>query len=308
MTFAAPPDQRLFERPEPPTLAARGLFAAILLICLLFHAAAIWLFLNYERSPQLAQAEQEIPVEVIVEPPPPEEKEKPPEPPPPEKQKPLDEKIATDAPRPANEEQVKREDARDDVSHSPKTESQEATVNPGGAPQPADAATAKAEEPPAAEPMDQDPNGEPIAPKPTPKPETKEQKAASQPAAKPDAPQKPAPDPKSAFAALPDYSFAPVSRKAPIATGKAASTYLSVVYGMVMSRMHYPEGAAGHGKNTGEIVFAVDGVGRLVGQRIIKSTGSPELDLAALAAIRAASPFPPPPTGGGINLNLHFRR
>jgi protein TonB len=112
----------------------------------------------------------------------------------------------------------------------------------------------------------------------------------------------------SAFAALPDYSFAPVSRKTPIATGKAASTYLSIVYGIVISRIRYPEGAAGHGRTMGEIVFGVDVSGRLVGQRVVKSSGSPELDLAALAAIRAASPFPPPPTGTGISLTLRYHR
>ncbi|MCW2275183.1 TonB family protein [Rhodoblastus acidophilus] len=298
MTFSASPGERLFERPRPPGPAARGRFAFILVICFLLHATPIWVFINFDRSQELAPGEQEIPVEVVVEPPP---KEPEPEPPPPQKEKPLDETIATDAPRPANEEKVERRDAQDDASHSPKTNSVEPAARP-----PADAAASKPEASPAAEPMDQDPNGEPIVAKPSPAPQ--EQQKAPQPTPKPDTQKKPAQDPMSAFAALPDYSFAPVSKKTPIATGKAASTYLSIIYGMVMSRIRYPEGAAGHGQNIGEIVFGVDGVGHLVGQRVIKSSGSPELDLAALAAIRAAAPYPPPPTGRGITLNLHYRR
>ncbi|MCW2283442.1 protein TonB [Rhodoblastus acidophilus] len=298
MTFSASPDERLFERPRPTGLAARGRFALIVVICFLLHATPIWYFIHFDRSQEPEPAEQEIPVEVIVEPP--KEPEPPPPPPEKEKEKKLDETIATDAPRPANEEKVERKDARDDVSHSPKTTSTEP------APSPPAAAPAKTEAAPAAEPMELDPNGAPVAAKPAPEPQETQQ--APQPAPKSETQKKPAKDPMSAFAALPDYSFAPVSKKTPVATGKAASTYLSIVYGMVMSRIHYPEGAAGHGRTIGEIIFGVDGAGRLVGQRVIKSSGSPELDLAALAAIRAAAPYPPPPTGSGITLNLHFRR
>lgn len=297
MTFAAPPDERMFERPQPPQLADRGRFAFILAICFLLHAVPIWLFINFERAQELAPGEQEIPVEIVVEPPPPDE----PEPPPPQKEKPLDEKIATDAPRPANEEKVER-DAHDAVSHSPKTTP---NAEPAARP-PAAAKASKPDSSAAAQPMDLDPNGDPVTAAPALEPQ--EQPKPPQPAPQPEAQQPPAQEPMSAFAALPDYSFAPVSRKTPVATGKAASTYLSIVYGMVMSRIRYPEGAAGHGRTTGDIVFGVDGAGRLVGQRIVRSSGSPELDLAAMAAIRAAAPFPPPPTGAGISLNLRYQR
>jgi TonB family protein len=64
--------------------------------------------------------------------------------------------------------------------------------------------------------------------------------------------------------------------------------------------------AAGRPHKTGEIVFAVDFGGALVGAKILKSTGLRDVDAAALAAIRAASPYPLPPTGAGITLSLRF--
>ncbi|MCW2318729.1 protein TonB [Rhodoblastus acidophilus] len=265
-------------------------------ICFLLHAVPIWLFIKVERLPDPTQGEQEIPVEIVVEPPP--EKQ---EPPPAPNEKPLDEKIATDAPRPADEDKVEK-DAHDSASHSPQTTPNAQPV----APPPADAIASKPDSSAAGRPIDHDPDGEPV--QATPSVEPQERQEPPRPAPPSKAPQKPAQDPMSAFAALPDYSIAAVSKKAPVATGKAAPTYLSIVYGLVMSRIRYPEGAAGHGPNMGEIVFAVDAAGRLVGQRIVKSSGSPELDLAAMAAIRAGSPFPPPPTAAGISLNLRYRR
>lgn len=291
MTFAARPDERLFERPKSPETPARGRFAVILALCFLLHAIPIWLILTFERWRDPAPVEQEIPVEVVVEPPPEQPKEPPPE------QKPLDEKIATDAPRPANDEKVERE-AQDAVSHSPQATSK---TEPGSPP-PADAGAAKPDASAARQPIEHDPNGEPVLPPPSVEPQAHPEPSPQKPT------QKAAQDPLSAFAALPDYSLAASPKKVPSAMGKAAPTYLSIVYGQVMSRIRYPEGAAGHGRNMGEIVFAVDASGRLAGQRILKSSGSPELDLAAMAAIRAASPFPPPPTGAWINLNLRYRR
>jgi protein TonB len=110
----------------------------------------------------------------------------------------------------------------------------------------------------------------------------------------------------AAFAAMPDYSFAPASKRAPVAGGKAASTYLSILYGMVLARIHLPDALAGRAQTMGEITFTVDLAGGLVREHVVKSSGSPELDAAAMAAIRAASPFPPPPTGTGLSLNLHY--
>lgn len=45
------------------------------------------------------------------------------------------------------------------------------------------------------------------------------------------------------------------------------------------------------------ITFAIAADGTLDATAIAKSSSEPELDQAALAAIRKSAPFPPPPTG-----------
>ncbi len=310
MTFAATPDERLLERPKASPLAAKGRFALVLVICFLLHAIPISLFFHFNRSDDLAPGEQAITVEVIVEPPPPKE----PEPPAPKneqqpKQAALDEKMATDAPRPTNDEKIMK-DAPDEASHSPKpapdvapAELKPASGAAAAAEKPIDAKPAEAAAPPS---MDHRADGDPVDAAELQPPDTPEQAKTEQAAPQPATQQKTTQDAFAAFAPMPDYSFAPASRHAPVATGKAASTYLSTVYGMVLARMHLPEAAAGRAQTMGRITFNVDLAGYLLRERVVKSSGSPELDSAALAAIRAAGPFPPPPTGTEISLILNY--
>ena len=312
MTFAARPEERLFERPLPPGLSARARFALIVAVCFLLHAIPVAFLLNRDRPDDLAPGEQEIPVEIVVEPPP-----KAPDPPPPapkqEKQPPqatLDEKIATDAPRPPNEEKNPK-DAKDEATHGPKTapENQPASSPPASeaAPVPQKAVAQRPDEAAAPQPMDVRDDGDPLKTAERQKPDPQDPMKALQEALQPrsqSAPKQAA----TVFAALPDYSFAPPSRHASTAVGKAASTYLSIVYGMVMAHGRLPEAVAAHVTTTGDIIFNVDASGRLVGARIVKSCGAPEVDAAEKAAIRAAAPFPPPPTGTGLNLTLHYGR
>jgi protein TonB len=302
MGFEALPDQRWLEPPKPSALAAKGRFALILLICFVLHAVPIAVSILLDRSSAPAPAEQEIPVEVIVEPPP-----KPPEPPPApkEEKKPepvaLDEKIATDAPRAKNDEKLMTE-ARDDASHAP--ERAQAAAPPAAKPvesRTAESRTAEAAapEPP---PLLQSADGEPVAPADVPRPDAQRRKAEQ--AAPSQTPEK-GQDPFPAFAALPNYSFTPPSR-ALVAGGKAAQTYLSTLYGMVTARMRAPASLAAQVRAMGSIDFSIDLSGRLLRERVVQSSGSPELDAIALAAIRKAAPFPPPPTGTGLNLYLHY--
>ncbi len=310
MIFAAPPEERLLERPQPPTFAAKGRFTFVLLICFLLHVIPISLFLHPDRSDDLAPGEQEIPVEVIVEPPPP----KAPEPPAPKseqlpKQAALDEKMATDAPRPPNDEKVMK-DAPDEASHSPKAapNSAPAEIKPANRAAAASekSVNAKPAEASAPQSMDHRADGDPVEAAELHRPDTLEQTKTEQAAPQPETQQKTTQASFSAFTPMPDYSFAPASRQAPIASGKAASTYLSVVYGMVMARIHLPEVAARRAQTMGKITFSVDLAGSLLRERVVKSSGSPELDSAAMAAIHAAAPFPPPPTGTELSLILHY--
>jgi periplasmic protein TonB len=58
----------------------------------------------------------------------------------------------------------------------------------------------------------------------------------------------------------------------------------------------YPPQA--HGKvGEARLAFSIDRTGRVLASRIVHSSGSDALDREALALVRRAAPFPPPPTG-----------
>jgi TonB family protein len=314
MVLAAPPDERLFEAPKPRIWADKRRFFFVLAFCFVLHALAI-LFLNsFGVAGGPAPEPEEIPIEVINEPPPPEpaapqpesKPESKPEPEQKAEEKILDEKPATDAPREKNDEKVER-DAHDDTSHSPKTPSKSETVE---VKPPSEMARteekpldAKAPDESAPKVKQDRPDGEPV---PTADLEGERRMKALEAALHPQPQQTPAPNPLAAFVATPDFSFAPASKYAPVAGGKAATTYLTTLYGMMSSHMHLSAAAGGRAHTAGEITFSIDFSGRLTRAHVSKSSGLAELDAAALAAVRASAPFPPPPTGSGLSLRLVF--
>lgn len=309
MVLAAHPEERLLEAPQPSKPAAKHRFALILLICFLLHAIPISLFVTFDRADNPPPAEQEIPVEIIVEPPP----LKKPDPPPVKserkaRQAALDEKEATDAPRASKDEKVQRE-SEDRASHAPqvKPEPAPADAKPANDPAPTSdkAIASKTTDNSAPKLKDDRADGEPVKAAELQRPEDqrKAEQAAPQPEKHPTAEH----DPPATFAAMPDYSFAPASRYTPVAGGHAASTYLSIVYGMVTSHMRLPKVPPGSAHGMGEIDFDVDYGGALFRARLVKTSGAPEIDAAALAAIRAAAPFPMPPTGSGLSLRFRYK-
>lgn len=56
----------------------------------------------------------------------------------------------------------------------------------------------------------------------------------------------------------------------------------------------YPDRARGL-SGVARLAFSIDRQGRLLGSRIVRSSGSPVLDSETLAMVRRAEPFPPPP-------------
>ena len=112
------------------------------------------------------------------------------------------------------------------------------------------------------------------------------------------------PEALAAFKPLPDYEFGAAARKAPVAGGAAKATYLTILFGMVMPHMKIPPGAKPI--QGGMVSFGLDETGRLTFAGTKISSGSPELDRAAIAAIRAAAPFPAPPTGRSIGLTFTY--
>lgn len=253
----------------------------------------------------------EIPVEIVVEPPPP-----PPEPPAPAPTPPRtlpapapEEPPATDAPRDSKDKTAT--DGADAVSKAPPT------------PPPVEPPGQKADEP-----KDPGPNPEADKPAKDASPDPIKDKTVSEPdpngEAKPAAPEPPQAkaeletppekpsaavgQPKPLFDSVPDIDFGAAARAAIVGGGSARATYFSILYGLIVPRVHRPQGARlkssrpGHGA----IVFSVDGRGNLTERFIAQSSGWPELDAAAFDAIGRAAPFPPPPRGMPMSVRFSY--
>jgi TonB family protein len=315
----ARPEERL-DRSEA---LARGPFLAFLALCLLLHAAAVTvIFLEQWDRADISPAGQEIAVEVVPESEVPKPEEPPPaepEPQPPEQQKPppqeqikqkltLDEKVAYDAPRAENKEQLKREAPDDQTQAQKLARPNEQTAEkpeprpelkplPLFLPRPAqqeEATAMRDEEKREAEIIEQ------AAPKQGPNNDKKP--------IKPDMKAAPGDRPRSisdmvaSLAPLPEFKLGGAAKSAPISGGTAAPSYLSVVYGYIMRKFPH-RGEHGTG---GSIAFYVDPNGNLVHQALRQSSGSPGLDQQALSALRRAGPFPPTPTGSSVAIIWNY--
>jgi len=314
--FIAEPVERL-DAPEPPTPAERRFHVLALIAAAMLHLLIpLSFFLAYWLWPRtIPTAVQEIPVEVVVEqppepPPPPKPPEEKPKPPP----KPLDEKPAYDAPADPTEEKVNRE-SPDKKTEAEKTPEAPPPPTPGAspkadtpAPAPHPAEEQKGEAAPPAHDLKPEPQGELPADE-NPKPEDNPTQAAA-PAAPPAPPKKaPVGEPLPTIEDLPQYKFARSVEKSPVAGGNAESRYLTIIYGMIKEHLH--ESPALHldlANRHGMVDFYLDEGGNLVGRKLVSSSGSPDLDIAVMAAIAAGAPYPAPPNWSPVSLNYNFGR
>jgi TonB family protein len=105
------------------------------------------------------------------------------------------------------------------------------------------------------------------------------------------------------------YKFAREFEHSRIAGGSAESRYLTTVYGMIKAHLHeIPELHVDSANKPGVVGFYLDKSGKLVGRKLISSSGSPNLDTAVMTAIAAAAPYPAPPSWRFRNLNYNFGR
>ena len=309
--FTAEPVERL-EGPETPTPEERrGLAVALIAAAALHLLLPLALFVYYALWPPAAPtAVQEIPVEVVIEQPPPKPKpaEAKPKPPP----EPDLEKPAYDAPAPETKEMVNRE-LPDKTTQAPAAQAPPPPT-PGAppksetqAPAPAPADEQKAENAPPAHDLTPTPEGElPADVNPRPKNDAAE-------AAAPAAPAPPAKAPVGealpTIEDLPQYKFAREVEHSPIAGGNAESRYLTIVYGMIKAHLREtPELRVDSANKRGAVDFYVDEGGNLVGRKLISSSGSPNLDMAVMAAIAEAAPYPAPPSWRPLYLTYNFGR
>lgn len=291
--------------------ATRTWFLVTLAVVLLFHGSLLALLLFRDTGAPTQVATKETPVEVVIEPPKPEPKPpeaKTPEPPKPQA-KPEIEKPASSAPRAPNEEKVDTASLQKET-HAPKAPTP-----------PKDGKPDTSEE--ASSPSDDVADPEKTKDKAAAKPDVLQKDAEALAKAVPEPPKRPeniakltprakTRRPKTALerlagaSSLPDYSFSRPTKKSPVSGGTEDSRYLAIVYGMIMahrSRIDVP----GNGGSV-TIAFNVDGGGNLIGMGVEHTSGYPEIDAAAAAAIQGASPFPPPPAGAphGLIATIDF--
>jgi protein TonB len=257
---------------------------------------------------------RDIPVEIILEPPPEKPAPAPAAPEPSPAARSLNEEPAFDAPRRSRQEKSDKQ-ASDAPAKAQGAPPHAAPSNPPTeAVQPAPKGEAQAAEN-SAEPSPDKPDAEvtrPLQPAPEkPEPPQARAEAKAEPPKLPSLVGQPFPAWSSA-AQLPTYEpLADIggggAEADPIAEGQAKATYLSTLYGMVVPRMHLPEGLRAKFPNIeGVVSFVIGGTGKLTQRRIERSSGSRELDAAALAALAAAAPFPPPPGGEPVALKFSY--
>ncbi len=313
--FTAEPVERLMA-PETPTPAERrGLAIALIAAAALHLLIPAALFVYYLIWPYMTPtAVQEIPVEVVVEQPPPAPPPKPkqpedkPKPPP----KPFEEKPAFDAPAPETKEKVNRE-APDKTTEAPAAQAPP-TPTPGAPPKseaqsptPAPAEAQKPQSAPASHDLKAEPEGE-LPGDISPKPQNETAEAAAPAAPSPPA-KAPVGEALPTIEDLPQYKFAREVEHSPVVGGNAESRYLTIVYGMIKQHLHETaELRLDSANKRGVVDFYVDEGGNLVGRKLISSSGSPNLDLAVMAAIAAAAPYPAPPNWSPLYLTYNFGR
>lgn len=316
--LAAVAMERLFEPRRGGGMSPRPRFLAFLLLCLFLHLAVL-AFLLWEdrRSALVPPAVEEIPVEVITEPPPPPEEKKeeppPPEPPPEQKQQeqqkpppppppPIEEKPAFDAPKAVSKEKSEQNAPEEAKEAKTKRNEPEKVAPKDEKPQGLkdaedDADGDKSPEPAPQKEVEDKPDAEIIeraekVPTPIDKPETKDAKPAKKGDAMSIA------DQVAALAPLPDFKLAAPPKTSPVGGGQAKTTYLSILYGLIMPHMRIPPRVRDlQMPSKGVVAFYIDEMGNLTHQAVYRTSGLPDLDAAALAAVRAAAPFPPPPRG-----------
>jgi protein TonB len=211
------------------------------------------------------------------------------------------------------------------VAAEPKVETPPAASKPAPEPEPAQVTKS--------EPAEAKPKPLPAPPLPDAKPVIAAPKVGSPPVEA-----KPAPKPETVKAAKPvkaakveavESKATPVEKKTAkaAAQGKSKSRPMSLGFGRaakppttagkVNSGRYAASVRAAVGRHrprvgsggSATVAFSIGPAGGLRGVRIVRSSGKPQLDQAAIATVRSAAPFPAPPTGVNptFSIQIFFR-
>ncbi len=309
-TLSAEPAERLDRPRGSSSLTGVNRWVA-LGAALLLHAAILTpIWLQFDWVPQPAPPSEEIPVEIVVEQPKP-----PPQPQPSSDaalpKPPVDLEPAHDAPRAATEDKT----PHDGLDPHKNAETKAAPDQPQVGDKAASSDAAKPIEPTAERQTEaKDDDG--------PQKASDDQLALAEPpsmaAVAPEAQVKVAtmigqPLPTwskgkqfSAFEPVPDVQFGDAAAS-PVGGGEARTTYLTVVYGLIMKHLRLTEALrTGAEQVSGAISFAVDGHGDILQRSVTKPSGLNALDAAALEAVREAAPYPTPPMGMPVGMKFTY--
>ena len=313
-TLRAQPAERLETGSARSSLV--GVSRWIALGAALFLHLAIFapLWLQFDWRPSAASPDKEIPVEIVVEQPPPRQPQPEPKPPPSEAsapKPPIDLEPAHDAPRAATEDKTPREGA-DPHKNAEKKDAPDQAQSGDTA---ASSDAAKPVEPTADHQAEAKNDDGPL-------------KASDDPLALAEPPSTAAVAPPSqvktatligqplptwskgkqfsTFEPLPDVEFG-VAAASPVGGGGARTTYLTIVYGLVMKHLRLTEALRAESERVvGAVSFIVDGHGELVQRGVTQPSGVNALDAAALQAVGEAGPYPAPPMGLPIGMRFTY--
>jgi protein TonB len=132
--------------------------------------------------------------------------------------------------------------------------------------------------------------------------------------AQPQQPRTPAPT-TSAPQALPEQTAAlpaaPMQGRLTPHISNAVPTWKTEILALLERNKRYPDAAQSrHQQGTAQVFFSLDRQGRVIDSRVVRSSGASALDAEALALLRRAQPFPPPPPelpGQRVDLSVPIR-
>jgi protein TonB len=127
-------------------------------------------------------------------------------------------------------------------------------------------------------------------------------------------PRAPAPT-TSAPQALPEQTAAlpaaPAQGRMTPTNSNAVPTWKTQIVALLERNKRYPPAAQSRREQgTAQVFFSLDRQGRVIDSRLVRSSGASALDEEALALLRRAQPFPPPPTelpGERVDVNVPIR-
>ena len=109
------------------------------------------------------------------------------------------------------------------------------------------------------------------------------------------------------FEPVPKMEFDAGVKSSRAPPGTAPANYNSTLYGMIVPLIRFPPGAQNlPRRGPAAVGFIVDARGRLAAISIVKASGVTSIDMAVVAAIRQAAPYPPPPNGQPLGLEMHY--